>query len=88
MSRHTHKDRTTLDYVRPGAEARGRLRETFDFNDVNRDGRLTLGVFIRFMESVDESLTAAECGIGFDDIDANHDGAIGFEEFYAWWTKA
>jgi calmodulin len=87
MSQHTRKDRTTLDYVQPGAEERGRLRETFDFNDVNRDGRLTLGEFIRFMQSVDENLTAAECEIGFDAIDTNRDGAIEFDEFYAWWTR-
>lgn len=88
MSRHTRKDRTTLDYVRPGAEERGQLRETFDFNDVNKDGRLTLGEFIRFMESVDESVSAAECAIGFDEIDVNRDGAIDFREFYDWWTQA
>src|SRR6185437_7180332 len=87
MSQRTHKDRTTLDYVRPGAEDRGRLRETFDFNDLNRDGRLTLGEFIRFMESVDENVTSPECEIGFDEIDTNRDGAIGFEEFYEWWTR-
>jgi Ca2+-binding EF-hand superfamily protein len=87
MSERTRKDRTTLDYVRPGAEERGRVRETFDFNDINKDGRLTLGEFIRFMESVDENVTAAECEIGFDEIDANRDGAIGFEEFYEWWTR-
>lgn len=82
------KDRTTLDYVRPGSEERGRLRETFDFNDVNRDGRLTLGEFIRFMETVDENISSQECEIGFDEIDANRDGAIEFEEFFDWWTKA
>lgn len=88
MSDRSHKDRTTLDYVRPGAEERGRLRGTFDFNDVNKDGRLTLGKFIRFMESVDEAVTASECEIGFDEIDSNRDGAIGFDEFYEWWTQA
>jgi Ca2+-binding EF-hand superfamily protein len=88
MSERTRKDRTTLDYVRPGSEERGRLRETFDFNDINRDGRLTLGEFIRFMESVDENLTSQECEIGFDEVDTNHDGAIGFDEFYEWWTSA
>lgn len=82
------KDRTTLDYIRPGAEQRGRLREDFDFNDVNRDGRLTLGEFIRFMESVDENMTAEECQIGFDEIDANRDGAIDFNEFLAWWSES
>ncbi len=87
MSEHTRKDRTTLDYGRPGAEERGRMRETFDFNDINRDGRLTLGEFIRFMEAVDENISSTECGIGFDEIDADRDGAIGFEEFYEWWTR-
>jgi Ca2+-binding EF-hand superfamily protein len=88
MSRHTHKDRTTLDYLRPGSEERGRLRETFDFNDVNKDGRLTLGEFIRFMESTDENITSAECEIGFDAIDSDRDGAISFDEFHEWWTRA
>lgn len=86
MSQRTHKDRTTLDYVRPGAEERGRLRESFDANDLNRDGRLTLGEFIRFMEALDENLTSEECQIGFDEIDSNHDGAVDFDEFQAWWT--
>ena len=88
VSERTRKDRTTLDYVRPGAEERGRLREAFDFNDANKDGRLTLGEFIRFMESVDENMTATECEIGFDEIDTNRDGAIEFDEFHAWWTRA
>jgi Ca2+-binding EF-hand superfamily protein len=78
------RDRTTLDYVRPGAEERARLREDFDYNDLNHDGRLTLGEFIRFMRNVDENMTGEECEIGFDEIDTNHDGAIEFEEFEAW----
>ena len=78
------RDRTTLDYVKPGAEERGRLREDFDFNDLNHDGRLTLGEFIRLMRSVDEDLTAEQCQIGFDEIDTNRDGVIEFQEFVAW----
>jgi Ca2+-binding EF-hand superfamily protein len=78
------RDRTTLDYVKPDAEERGRLREDFDFNDLNHDGRLTLGEFIRLMRSVDEDLTAEQCQIGFDEIDTNRDGVIEFEEFVAW----
>jgi calmodulin len=81
------RDRTTLDYVRPGAEQRGRLREDFDFNDLNKDGRLTLGEFIRFMNTVDENVTAEECEIGFDEIDTDHDGAIEFDEFVAWMSQ-
>ena len=83
-----NKDRTTLDYVRPGSEDRGRLREDFDFNDLNSDGRLTLGEFIRYMRNLDEDMTSEECEIGFDAIDTNRDGAIEFDEFYAWWTDS
>lgn len=80
------RDRTTLDYVRPGAEERGRLREDFDFNDANKDGTLTLGEFSRFMKNLDPEITAEECTIGFEEIDTNGDGGIGFDEFFAWWT--
>ncbi len=80
------RDRTTLDYVRPGSEDRGRLREDFDYNDRNKDGRLSLGEFMLYMQSVDEEITSEECEIGFDSIDSNRDGAIEFDEFVAWWT--
>jgi Ca2+-binding EF-hand superfamily protein len=80
------RDRTTLDYIQPGAEERGRLREDFDFNDLNKDGHLTLGEFIRFMHALDEDSSTEECQLGFDEIDANRDGMIDFDEFFAWWT--
>ena len=70
-----------------GKAERARLREDFDYNDLNHDGRLTLGEFIRFMRNVDEDLTAEQCEIGFDEIDTNRDGAIEFEEFGAWSTR-
>lgn len=82
--REKTRDRTTLDYVKPGAEERARLREDFDFNDLNHDGHLTLGEFIRFMRNVDEDMTAEECEIGFEAIDTDHDGVIDFPEFEAW----
>jgi len=83
----SERDRTTLDYVKPGTEERGRLREDFDFNDLNKDGKLTLGEFIRFMENTDENVTSEEAQIGFDEIDVDRDGTITFEEFAAWLSE-
>jgi Ca2+-binding EF-hand superfamily protein len=81
------RDRTTLDYVRPGSEERTRLREDFDFNDANKDGKITFGEFVRFMQTLDPEISAEECKIGFEEIDSSRDGSIGFDEFVAWWTE-
>lgn len=64
-------DRTTLNSVQPGSGRRGRLREGFDSNDLNRDGRLTLGEFLRFMGQVNEDMSTEECQVAFDEIDLN-----------------
>jgi calmodulin len=76
----------------PGSPAtresqRARLRADFDSNDINRDGRLTLGEFIRLMENSDEEITAEECQTAFDEIDTNNDGLIDFAQFLAWWNE-
>ena len=66
---------------------RARLRVNFDSNDLNHDGRLTLGEFIHFMGNSDEEMTAEECQIAFDEIDTNGDGLIDFAQFLAWWNE-
>jgi hypothetical protein len=33
-------------------------------------------------------MTAEDCQIGFDEIGRNRDGAIEFNEFFAWWTQS
>lgn len=81
------QDRTVRDYIHPGSEERTRLREDFDFNDSNRDGLITLGEFVRLMSALDAGVTAEECRIGFEEIDTDHNGAISFDEFVAWWTE-
>ena len=83
----THKDRTTLDYIKPGAEDRIRSRSDFDFNDRDGDHKLTLAEFIAFMADLDPEMSAEECRIGFVEIDINHDGVITLDEFRAWWGE-
>ncbi len=80
----THKDRTTLDYIKPGAEERIRSRADFDFNDRDHDHQLKLNEFLQFMADLDPEMTQEECRIGFDEIDTNHDGMISLAEFRAW----
>lgn len=81
------RDPAVGSYVDPGGEERARLREDFDFNDSNRDGRITLGEFTRFMSALEAGVTAEECRIGFEEIDTDGDGAISFEEFVSWWAE-
>jgi calmodulin len=66
---------------------RARLRADFDSNDLNRDGRLTLGEFIRLIGNSDEEMTSEECQTAFDEIDTNSDGLIDFAQFISWWNE-
>ncbi|MBK7251965.1 MAG: EF-hand domain-containing protein [Gammaproteobacteria bacterium] len=81
------RDPAVAGYVDPGGEERARLREDFDFNDANGDGRITFGEFTRFMAALDSDITAEECRIGFEAIDSDGNGVISFEEFVAWWAE-
>ena len=64
-----------------------RLRRSFDSQDINRDGRLTLGEFIRFISNTDAQLSAEECQVAFDEIDTDNDGLIDFARFLVWWNE-
>jgi len=76
----------------PGSVSRSdgnsaRLLANFDSNDLNHDGRITLGEFIRFIGSSDEEMTTEECQTAFDEIDSNGDGLIDFAQLSAWWNE-
>jgi Ca2+-binding EF-hand superfamily protein len=81
------RDPAVGSYLNPEEEERARLREDFDYNDANHDGRITLDEFIALMRGLDEDFTADECRIGFEEIDTDRSGTIGFAEFAAWWRE-
>jgi Ca2+-binding EF-hand superfamily protein len=61
------------------------LREDFDFNDANGDGRIEYEEFKELMEFLEADMNNNDIRTGFAEIDSDHDGAIEFDEFVAWW---
>ena len=60
------------------------LREDFDFNDANGDGRIEYEEFKELMEFLEADMSNTDIRTGFAEIDTDHDGAIEFDEFVAW----
>jgi Ca2+-binding EF-hand superfamily protein len=72
---------------RPNEEELDELREAFDYNDRDNDGRIQLDEFAAMLDELEADMSANEVEIGFKDIDTNDDGLIDFAEFVAWWTE-
>jgi calmodulin len=67
------------------AEQLDELREDFEFNDSNGDGRIEYEEFKELLEFLEADMSNADVRTGFAEIDTDHDGAIEFDEFVAWW---
>ena len=63
------------------------LHKDFAYNDKNHDGRINFLEFRDLLEDLDSDIDSNTALIGFREIDADHDGAIDFDEFVAWWTS-
>lgn len=63
------------------------LREAFEYNDVDQDGRIQFAEFLEMLDQLDAGVRSPEARIGFDSIDINKDGSINFDEFVAWWRE-
>lgn len=72
---------------RPNEEELDELREAFDYNDRDNDGRIQLDEFAAMLDELEADMSSTEIEIGFKDIDTNDDGLIDFNEFVAWWTE-
>jgi calmodulin len=72
---------------RPNEEELDELRETFDYNDRDNDGRIQVDEFSAMLDELEADMSDKEIEIGFKDIDTNDDGLIDFDEFVAWWAE-
>lgn len=68
-------------------EATDDLKESFDYNDRDGNGRIDLGEFISMLDELEAGVSDDEARIGFETIDADGDGAIEFGEFLEWWNE-
>jgi Ca2+-binding EF-hand superfamily protein len=72
---------------KPSPEELDELREAFDYNDRDGDGRMQVDEFSAMLDELEAEMTPKDIEIGFKDIDTNDDGLIDFGEFVAWWTE-
>ena len=72
---------------KPNEEQLDELRETFDYNDRDGDGRIQVDEFSAMLDELEAGMTDKDIEIGFKDIDTNDDGLIDFQEFVAWWAE-
>lgn len=63
------------------------LREAFDYNDTDQDGRIDFDEFVAMLEALEGGMTYPECQLGFAAIDVDDNGWVSFEEFVDWWTS-
>ena len=72
---------------KPSADELQDLREAFEYNDRDGDGRIQKDEFVAMLDELDAGMTPRDMEIGFQDIDTNDDQLIDFDEFVAWWTE-
>lgn len=63
------------------------LKESFDYNDRNDDGKISLEEFKNMLDELEAYVGDAAARVGFASIDSDGDGAIDFDEFVAWWSE-
>ena len=64
-----------------------RIRESFDFADLDADGHLDFEEFSGLMKILAPDATIAQTAEGFSIVDTNSDGQIDYDEFMAWWRR-
>lgn len=64
------------------------LKESFEYNDSNGDGKVDFGEFRSMFDELEADIDETEARIGFRAIDTDGDGVIGLEEFIEWWSES
>ncbi|HEY5567452.1 MAG TPA: EF-hand domain-containing protein [Gammaproteobacteria bacterium] len=62
------------------------LKESFQYNDSNEDGKIEFDEFVSMLEELEADVEEDEARVGFRTIDTDKDGAIELDEFVAWWS--
>jgi Ca2+-binding EF-hand superfamily protein len=63
------------------------LKESFQYNDSNGDGKIDLQEFLNMLSELAAEVAPEEARVGFAEIDIDKDGAIDLDEFVAWWSE-
>jgi calmodulin len=87
LERRWAEEQHRMAKSKPNEEQLDELREAFDYNDRDGDGRIQLDEFSDMLDELEAEMSEKEVEIGFKDIDTNDDGLIDFQEFVAWWTE-
>ena len=64
---------------KPSEEQLDELREAFDYNDRDGDGRIEITEFSAMLDELEADMSKREIEIGFQDIDTNDDGRVDFD---------
>lgn len=64
------------------------IMEDFRYCDRDMDGRIDIGEFKEFMDSLDADFDDSELNVAFRAIDSNSDGLIDLYAFLEWWQSS
>jgi Ca2+-binding EF-hand superfamily protein len=62
------------------------LKESFEYNDSNTDGKIDFDEFMSMLNDLEADIDEKEARIGFRTIDTDRDGAVELDEFVEWWS--
>jgi inorganic pyrophosphatase len=68
-------------------QSREQVRAIFDMYDVNHDGDLDAGEIANLHMRLGEPLTDEEAKDAVQELDADNDGSVNFEDFFIWWNE-